>query len=161
MYLVGAEIAGAVVANPAPGSIQPAGVDLTVEIVEELAEPGYLGVSGRRIPAGRPVEGEGDTYNLPPGAYRVGFSEEVRVPPWGVGFCYPRSSLLRMGAALACAVWDPGYRGRGYALLVVHNPHGIRVERGARIAQLVVARLDTIPDSTYEGVYQGERLPKQ
>jgi len=66
-----------------------------------------------------------------------------------------------MGALLGCAVWDPGYRGRGEALLVVGNPHGIRIEVGARIAQLVFIRLYPQLGEGYSGVYQGERLARE
>jgi dUTP pyrophosphatase len=139
-------------------SIQPAGIDLSVDSIEVLREKGHLGLETRRIPVGEPVAPVGGVYNLEPGAYRVRFREAVQIPPWAVGFCYPRSSLLRMGATLACAVWDPGYRGRGVALLVVFNPLGLRLEAGARIAQLVIARLEEKPGKVYTGYYQGEGL---
>ncbi len=139
------------------GQVQPAGVDLRLGSVEAFSGPGVLGESVREIPRGDPLEpGRDGYYRLAPGAYRVRFLDVVRIPVWAVGFCYPRSSLLRMGAALHCAVWDPGYEGRGQALLVVHNPHGVRIERGARIAQLVLARLDREPEAPYRGAYQGE-----
>ena len=60
-------------------------------------------------------------------------------------FCYndlmalgrPRSSLCRCGVTLHTAVWDAGYRGRSTSLLNVMNPSGFRVQRGARLLQLV------------------------
>jgi dUTP pyrophosphatase len=52
-------------------------------------------------------------------------------------------------------VWDAGYSGRGEGLLIVHNPRGVRLQRGARIAQLVVFRL-TASTSAYAGQYQNE-----
>lgn len=139
-----------------PSSLQPGGVDLSLAEVEALEAPGYLGRDSRSIPQGRPLECEGGICNLEPGVYRIRFSETVEIPLWAVGFCYPRSSLIRMGATLFCAVWDPGYRGRGQALLAVFNPHGVKVEVGARIAQFVLARLDGLPDKGYEGAFQGE-----
>lgn len=160
MYLVGREAAyylGLLEGIP-PESLQPAGVDLSVSEVEAFEEPGFLGRSGKRIPRGRPLDCPGGVCNLAPGVYRIRFSEAVEVPMWAVGFCYPRSSLLRMGAALFCAVWDPGYRGRGQALLAVFNPHGIRLEIGARVAQFVLARLDGLPEKGYSGSFQDEGL---
>jgi len=151
-------LAGRVVIGHRDSSVQPAGVDLTLAGVERLGGPGVLAEASRVIPAGERVEAANGYYNLQPGAYRVRFSEIVRIPEWGVGFCYPRSSLLRMGAFLACAVWDPGYVGRGSSLLVVANPHGVRIEEGARIAQLVIARLEALPRRLYEGAYKGEGL---
>ena len=159
MFLTGRAIAELVVQNHKPSAIQPAGVDLSVGAIELIRAPGLLGEDSRVVPAGETLEpGPDGFYTLAPGAYRVRFAERVSIPRWGVGFCLPRSSLLRMGAYLACAVWDPGYRGIGASLLVVHNPHGLRLERGARVAQLVVARLESLPHSTYTGLYQGEGL---
>ncbi len=157
MFLLGPE-ASRLVSPLSPGSVQPAGVDLSVDVVEELAGPGFLGLYGRGIPQGRPLEAVGGAYRLGPGGYRVRFREVVRVPLWAVGFCLPRSSLLRMGASLHCAVWDPGYEGRGQALLVVYNPHGVTIEAGARVAQIVFARLEGLAASGYSGAYQGEGL---
>jgi dUTP pyrophosphatase len=54
---------------------------------------------------------------------------------------------------LNSAVWDAGYTGKGEGLLEVH--HEIELERGARVAQLVLA--DANHDATYDGSYQGER----
>jgi len=142
--------------------VQPAGVDLRLASVEVFKAPGVLGVESRVLPEGEEVEpGPDGFYTLPPGAYRVRFADTVRIPLWAVGFCYPRSSLLRMGVSLHCAVWDPGYEGRGQALLTVYNPEGFRVERGARIAQLVLARLDWEPASGYRGAYQGEAIGRR
>lgn len=142
--------------GPGGDSVQPAGVDLRIEAVEELGEPGSLGIRERRLPRGELVEPVNGWWLLGPGAYRIRFMDEVIIPEWGVGFCFPRSSLLRMGAALHCAVWDPGYRGRGQALLAVYNPHGVRIQVGARIAQLVIARIEPPPGEAYSGAYQGE-----
>jgi dUTP pyrophosphatase len=73
-----------------------------------------------------------------------------------MALAYPRSSLLRCGVTLHTAVWDPGYSGRAEALLVVHNTHGFRLGRAARIAQLVFTRLGDSVDRPYEGRYHGE-----
>jgi dUTP pyrophosphatase len=55
---------------------------------------------------------------------------------------------------LNTAVWDAGYEGKGEGLLEVH--HDIELERGARIAQLVLAEADH--EGTYAGSYQGENV---
>jgi len=138
--------------------VQPAGVDLRVEDVELVDTPGALGVYDRVIPAGRPMIPVMGWWNLGQGAYRIRFMDPVRVPEDAVGLCFPRSSLLRMGASLHCAVWDPGYEGRGQSLLVVHNPRGIRLQVGARVAQIVFVRLEEAAGILYRGRYQGEGL---
>ncbi|MHC1595285.1 MAG: dCTP deaminase domain-containing protein, partial [Candidatus Syntropharchaeales archaeon] len=71
---------------------------------------------------------------------------------------FPRSSLLRCGVTIETAVWDSGYSGRSEALLLVMNPAGFRVKRGARLLQMVFLKLtERIDwDSGYRGVYQFE-----
>ena len=158
MFLRGEDIALLGVTRPlSPEALQPAGVDLSVWEVEAIDGRGVLGVSERVVPQGKPLEPTNGWWELGPGHYRVRFREVVSIPRGYVGLCFPRSSLLRMGAALYCAVWDPGYRGRGQALLQVLNPRGLRLERGARVAQLVVASVWG-PVRGYTGRYQGEGI---
>jgi len=103
----------------------------------------------------RPADG---LYRLQPGAYKIRFMDVVSVPLDAVGLCFPRSTLLRMGVSISCAVWDPGYSGRGESLMTVLNPHGVAIAQGARVAQLVFIRLESPPASLYRGSYQGENL---
>jgi len=158
LFLTGEELARYVEG----GAVQPAGVDLSAAEIYEFESPGLLARSHRRLPGYRRVEPGDDGYwRLGPGAYRIVFRETVRVPEDCVGFCYPRSTLLRSGVLLACAVWDPGYVGRGSALLVVHNPHGFILQVGARVAQLVYAKLTRKPGRLYNGayMYEGVKAP--
>ena len=158
MFLRGEDIALLGVARPLnPEAMQPAGIDLSVWEVEVLDGRGVLGVSERVVPQGKPLEPASGWWELEPGHYRIRFRETVSIPRGYVGLCFPRSSLLRMGAVLYCAVWDPGYRGRGQALLQVLNPGGLKLEKGARVAQLVVAPVWG-PVSGYTGMYQGEGI---
>ena len=66
-----------------------------------------------------------------------------------------------MGASLGTAVWDAGYVGRSTALLVVENSLGIRIERDARLMQLVFFTLTAPTERGYEGTYQGETLDRR
>jgi dUTP pyrophosphatase len=138
--------------------IQPNGVDLTLDAVYEQVEPGRIGRDGKEVGERKRVvpdeDGDAVTFYLPPGGYVVEYADTVRIPDGHVGFVYPRSSLLRNSCMLNTAVWDAGYEGRGEGLLQVH--HDIELERGARIAQLVLAEADH--DARYDGSYQGERL---
>ena len=74
----------------------------------------------------------------------------------------PRQSPAPACSAAASAsptgVWDAGYSGRSQALMVVHNPHGFRVQKGARLVQLVFFPLDDPTGPGYQGRYQGENL---
>jgi dUTP pyrophosphatase len=56
------------------------------------------------------------------------------------------------------AVWDAGYRGRSTSLLVVDNPDGFRVQRNARLMQLVFFPLSAAVERGYQGVYQDENI---
>jgi dUTP pyrophosphatase len=140
--------------------VQPNGVDLTVAGVAEQIDPGRIGRDGKEIGERQPVElaevrEDGPaTYYLPEGGYVVEYGETIRVPEGHVGFVYPRSSLMRNSCMLNTAVWDAGYEGKGEGLLQVH--HDVELERGARIAQFVLAEANH--DGTYDGAYQGERL---
>lgn len=142
----------------ADDQVQPNGVDLTLDAVFEQREPGRIGTDGKEIGTrqARQLEEneEGDAYYLRQGGYIVRYAETVHVPEGHVGFIYPRSSLMRNSCMLNTAVWDAGYEGKGEGLLQVH--HDVEIERGARIAQFVLAEADH--EDTYDGSYQGENL---
>jgi dUTP pyrophosphatase len=164
--------------------VQPNGVDLRLGAVFEQTEPGRIGTDGKTVGDRREIEptveatsersgaddeatgdrsatddetsaGDGtDVYHLDPGGYVVRYADTVRIPEGHVGFLYPRSSLLRNSCMLDTAVWDAGYEGVGEGLLEVYHP--VELERGARIAQLVLA--DAAHADTYDGDYQLEHL---
>ena len=137
--------------------IQPNGVDLRLESVWTLAGPGRVGVTNdaRVIPERRDVRPVEGWYALEPGPYVIRLVETVTLPRDLMAFGRPRSSLGRCGVAVHTAVWDAGYSGRSEALLVVYNPAGFRVQRGARVLQLVFVGLDAAT-RPYAGRYQGE-----
>ena len=134
--------------------IQPNGVDLTLDAVERQVAPGRVGTDGKTVGEREAVEPTDGTYRLSPGSYVARYAETIRIPDEHVGFVYPRSSLLRNSCMLNTAVWDAGYEGRGEGLLQVG--HEIRLDAGARIAQLVFAAADH--EERYDGTYQGENL---
>jgi dUTP pyrophosphatase len=106
-----------------------------------------------------PVELNHDGWvQLTPGPYLVTFTEVVNLPLGLMALGRPRSSLLRSGVSLHTAVWDAGYRGRSQALLVVHHPLGYRLQRGARLMQLVFFPLSQPVDQGYRGRFLGENL---
>lgn len=159
MYCSGAFVADHV-SPTVDEQIQPNGVDLTVDVVFEQREPGRIGRDGTEIGEriARPLEEleqkEPETYYLPKGTYVARYGERIEIPKGHIGFVYPRSSLMRNSCMLNTAVWDAGYEGRGEGLLQVH--HDIELERGARIAQLVLAEADH--EGVYDGSYQGENI---
>lgn len=158
--------------------VQPNGVDLTLAEVYEQRGPGRVSKDSKEIGDRRTLvpeerkdvlaseasedseeewsdsSGGADAFYLPPGGYIVQYAETVSIPEGHVGFIYPRSTLMRNSCMLNTAVWDAGYTGKGEGLLQVH--HDIEIERGARIAQLVLT--EGQHDDTYDGSYQGENV---
>jgi dUTP pyrophosphatase len=57
------------------------------------------------------------------------------------------------------AIWDAGYSGRSQSLMVVFNPAGFRVQRNARVSQLVFMELAQKTDG-YRGAYQSENISR-
>jgi dUTP pyrophosphatase len=137
---------------------QPAGIDVTLKEVRKFDSPGRIDFdnSTRKISDSSVIEYRNDEVHLEPGPYKVIFNEYVKIPPDVAAICLPRSSLLRCGADLNCALWDPGYEGRSEALLIVYNKHGITLKKNAKIGQLVFIRLAEKANSLYEGRYKGE-----
>ena len=138
--------------------LQPNGFDVTLRDIAVIQSAGTIAVSNndRVISALSPLAYDGlGNIDLPAGAYVATFNEVVNIPKDIMALAKPRSSLLRCGASMHHAVWDAGYRGRSQALLTVYNPLGFRVQRNARIAQLVFMTL-TGATQGYNGRYQGE-----
>ncbi|VVB57515.1 Deoxyuridine 5'-triphosphate nucleotidohydrolase [uncultured archaeon] len=140
---------------------QPAGVDLSVASVWGFEEAGAVDLDNkkRRLPRTRELPfGPDGMLHLAPGAYKIIFNEIVSIPSDAAALARSRSSLLRMGASVQTALWDPGYTGRSEALLLVSNPHGMDLHRDARVAQLVFVRLEKPSGEVYAGQYQRENL---
>jgi dUTP pyrophosphatase len=141
--------------------LQPNGFDLSVAEVGEFANGGAIGRvnASRSLPDVRPLPFDDTGWlELRPGPYQIVFNETVDLPNNLMGLGRPRSSLCRVGATLGTAVWDAGYRGRSTALLMVMNPSGMRLERAARLLQLVFFTLETATARGYDGTYQDENL---
>ena len=142
--------------------LQPNGFDLTLREVHALGSAGQIGVSSddRFLPELSPVPSdERDWFFLAPGAYHIVYNEVVDLPTDLMALGRPRSSLGRCGVTIHTAVWDAGYRGRSTSLLSVLNPNGFRLQRNARVMQLVFFRLAVDTVSGYAGRYQEENLP--
>jgi dUTP pyrophosphatase len=110
----------------------------------DLPLPNYAhpGDAGLDLRAAEPVE-------LPPGhRASVPTGIAVAVPPGCVGLVHPRSGLAaRHGLAIVNApgTIDAGYRGEIRVLLVNLDPDtAVRIERGDRIAQLLIQRVEHV-----------------
>ena len=141
------------------GQLQPCGIDMTLKEVHILSDAGVVDYdnSKRKISKSSALafDAEGKLH-LAQGCYKIIYNEYVSVPIDACAFGFPRSSLLRCGADVRCAVWDPGYHGRSESLLVVHNAHGITLYKDAKVMQLVFVRLESAAHKGYEGQYKGE-----
>ncbi|MFC1913538.1 deoxyuridine 5'-triphosphate nucleotidohydrolase [Chloroflexota bacterium] len=145
--------------NPAE-QVQPNGIDLTLRDIALPQSPGRIAVkdSQRLVSELAPLVFDGlDFIDLMPGTYIITYNEIVHLPRDIMALGAPRSSLLRCGVTIETAVWDAGYSGRSQSLLVVYNPQGFRVQRNARMMQLVFFLL-TGETEGYQGNYQGENI---
>jgi dUTP pyrophosphatase len=140
--------------------VQANGFDLTLRDCALMSSVGQIAADNRdRIVSGlSPLAFDKTGFlDLAPGIYMITYHEIVHLPKNIMALGRPRSSLLRCGVNVGTAVWDAGYDGRSQSLLIVHNPHGFRVQKNARITQLVFFEL-TGESEGYNGVYQGENI---
>ena len=140
--------------------MQPNGIDLTLHNIALLQSSGKIAAmdSYRLVSDLAPLVFDGLGFvDLMPGAYIITYNEIVHLPKNIMALATPRSSLLRCGVTINTAVWDAGYSGRSQSLMVVYNPQGFRLQRNARIVQLVFLEL-TGETEGYHGAYQGENI---
>jgi dUTP pyrophosphatase len=117
-----------------------------------LPEPAHPGDAGLDLRARDTVVlGPGDRALVPTGL-------AVAIPEGHVGLVAPRSGLAArfgVGVVNAPGVIDSGYRGEIKVILVNHGRELVRLERGDRIAQLLVVahsapvftEVDDLPES--------------
>lgn len=143
------------------GQLQPNGIDLRVERVERLTSQASLGAEDREAAGRLALEPDAaGWWELVSGAYVIGYRERVNLPNDVMALARPRSSLLRSGVTIHAAVWDAGYSGYGEGLLSVLAPQGYRLQRGARVLQLVFFRLGLAVAEGYRGQYQHEGVAR-
>jgi dUTP pyrophosphatase len=146
------------------GQIQPNGIDLTLQSVSRHLGAGTIGTDNRDrvLPDLEEVPFDEDGWvTLHPGVYHIVYNEIVDIPANLMALGRPRSSLGRSGVTIHTAVWDAGYRGRSTSLLSVLNPAGFRVQRNARVMQLVFFGMAEATVSGYDGAYQHENTPER
>jgi len=135
---------------------QPAGYDVTVNKILAYSKDRYtLGIAKGENSDLVPVPLGGKYFELTEGAYFVELNEITTIPKDAIGILLPRSTLLRNGLDVRTALFDPGYSGQPKIMLVCHRP--ARIERFARVGQLIIIKSDAEFSSQYSGRYQGER----
>ena len=141
--------------------LQPNGFDLTLHEVSRMTSAGGMGagLEQRELAKAEPIPFDAAGWlRLPLGPYLLTFNEVLNLPLDLTALGFPRSSLLRSGVSIHTAVGDAGYRGRPQALMVVHNPAGYRVQRDARLWQLMFFQLAKPVSQGYQGRFLGENL---
>ncbi len=140
--------------------LQPNGIDLTLRQIDLMQSSGRIAAedSQRLVSDLSPLVFDGLGFiDLVPGAYIITYNEVVHLPKDIMALGRPRASLLRCGVTVGTAVWDAGYEGRSQSLLVVYNPQGFRLQKNARVMQLIFMRLSGKTEG-YHGSYQGENI---
>lgn len=140
--------------------LQPNGVDLTLRDIAVIQSAGQIAASNaqRQLSDTSPLVFDGLGFiDLNPSSYIITYNEVVHLPEDIMALGRPRSSLLRCGVTVGTAVWDAGYEGRSQSLLVVYNPRGFRLQKNARVMQLIFMRLGEKTEG-YKGAYQGENM---
>ena len=141
--------------------LQPAGIDLTLEKICEFKSEGKIDFdnSERKLSDVEELKfGKDGWADLKKGIYKIQFAEEVRIPSDLAAICILRSSLLRCGCILHQGFWDPGYKGKGESALFVGNEKGIRIKKGAKVAQLIFFKLSSEAEELYSGIHLNENL---
>lgn len=141
--------------------LQPNGFDLTLREVCRFTSAGTIGMRAedRELPELESLSfDETGWIRLPAGVYHIVYNEIVDIPTSLMALGRPRSSLGRSGVTIHTSVWDAGYRGRSTSLMAVMNPNGFRVQRDARVMQLVFFGLASATESGYAGRYLNENI---
>lgn len=141
--------------------LQPAGFDLTLNSIYSISSYGEIFNSYNKedvLPIYNEIKTINELYNLNKGAYLIIYNEVINLPNDLMALVYPRSTLIRMGATIYTAIWDPGYNGRGRGLLNIFNEKGIILRKNSRIAQIVFLKLTSSSNRKYSGKYIKEGL---
>lgn len=179
MILPGLSLAGKVIKaiRSTKLQVQPCGVDLTLKSISRWSSYGVIDFDNSRrfkcptekisfsiyqpdqhltSPGDELRQSQNDSVFLTKGSYLVEFNETVDVPLDLMGQLYVRSSLFRAGALVSAGLMDSGYHGAVGGMLQVVNPHGLRLYRDARLAQIVFHQMCETVEG-YQGQYQGSK----
>lgn len=156
--MIGEDIAKYILGAEAD-QIQSNGVDLTLDKLFKIIGSGKIFKNSVILPEYVEINPDKENFfSLDKGVYVFQVKEKISVPLDAVGFCLPRSSLVRMGAHIGAALWDSGYTGFSRILLKVDN--SISIEKGARIVQFILIKSEKKAKVGYWGRYQKEQITK-
>lgn len=84
--------------------------------------------------------------------YQFDTIHDVEIGEGEMGWLIARSSLVRNGLLVSSGVYDSGFRGRVGGVIQNPSDQEVFIERGARVAQLVLTKAESI--KKYDGQYQ-------
>ena len=117
--------------------------DAPVPLSALLGEGGSLPEYSSAGAAGADLRASEAVTIAPGGRATVPTAVRLQIPPGHVGLVWPRSGLaVRHGIDTLAGVIDSDYRGEVRVVLVNHGDVHFRIERGDRIAQLLVQRVE-------------------
>ena len=100
---------------------------------------------------------DGGGIRLDPGqSTLVGVQEHFDIPSDVVGYVRDKSTWSRMGLLTAQAVLEPGWKGYLTLRIINVGSEALTIVDREPIAQVVFHRLESIPDRSYSGKYQGQ-----
>lgn len=135
--------------------LTPNGFDLTIGQISEFTSESSLDFTNKNRVLAQTKEiicDQNDWWQLKPGAYKVKTNETINMPNTLTALAYTRTSLLRSGVFTVNGVWDAGFCGKSEFLLVVQNPFGLKLQKNARVIQLVF--ISVTATESYNGVYK-------
>jgi deoxycytidine triphosphate deaminase len=145
-----------VVENCPESSVQPAGVDLRVGRFYRLKSGAKLLKDSRELPEVEEIQE--DKIVLKPGEYiLVETMEKINTPADILALVLPRTTLFRSGVSLRTGVIDPGFNGTLTFGMKNEGNYEFVLERGARIAQMILLRVEG-KTKLYNGRYQGGKV---
>ena len=137
-------------------SLNGAGYDLRVGRFYNIHGETLLGVEKRVLPLADEIKA--DQVTIKPGEYLlIETLEKVHMPKNLMARILPRSTLFRAGCSLITAVVDPGYYGTLTMGLTNLSGTDFRLEKGARVGQIVFEEVSGEALS-YNGRYQGGKV---
>ena len=129
-----------------PECVNPASVDLRVNTKRVVGLAGWT------------WSHRGEWQITPGSPVLLSTVEFVRMPNDCAGVLYPKSSMARQGLDHALAGFvDPGFCGELTMEFHAHCPVTIRNRQ--RVVQLVLYRMESVPEKVYCGKYQNQRGP--
>ena len=139
--------------------VQQIGIDFTVKEIQKFEGSGNIDFSNKERVNAKVASidfDQDDWVFLPKGTYMVIYNEYVNLPSDIMMVGMPRSTLVRNGCTMGLGFVDPGYSGRMTSLFTVHNEHGLKLKKNARVVQWGFIKISEKVKELYDGIYKEE-----